>query len=106
MTIPASSSPSSQKREIDWAFLRQLPNFVRLYWRLFRDPRVSRFPKALLVATALYIAMPFDLLPDYLPVVGQIDDLVLLLGACKAFMYLCPPAVVQEHVKRIGGHTE
>ncbi|MBI3783735.1 MAG: DUF1232 domain-containing protein [Deltaproteobacteria bacterium] len=103
MTTPASSTPTAQRTETDWALLRQLPNFARLYWRLFRDQRVSRFPKALLVLTAVYIVMPFDLLPDYMPVIGQIDDLVLFLGACKAFMYLCPHDVVQEHVRQIDG---
>ena len=105
MATPVSTTPSPQPREVDWALLRQLPNFVRLYWRLFRDQRVSRFPKALLVLTAIYIAMPFDLLPDYMPVIGQIDDLVLFLGACKAFMYLCPRAVVEEHVRQIDGQA-
>ena len=105
MATPANSTPSPQPSQIDWAVLRQLPNFVRLYWRLFRDQRVSRFPKALLILTAAYIVMPFDFLPDYIPVLGQIDDLVLFLGACKAFMYLCPPEIVQEHVRRIDGRA-
>lgn len=99
MATPARSSDAVS--QIDWQLLRQLPNFVRLYWRLFRDRRVSLFPKALLLLTAAYIISPIDVLPDALPVLGQIDDLVLFVAACKAFMYLCPRAVVKEHVAQI-----
>ena len=58
---------------------------VALMWRLFRDRRVPWWTKALLPALALYLAMPFDLIPDFIPVLGYLDDLVvLLLVACAA----------------------
>jgi len=83
------------------AFLRHLPNFVRLYWRLFRDPRVSLMAKGVLVAAAAYLALPVDLVPDLIPVLGQLDDIAVLIGACKLFVHLCPADVVAEHVRRI-----
>ena len=86
-------------------FLRHLPNFVRLYWRLFQDRRVSIWPKALLVIAALYVISPLDFIPDAIPFVGEIDDLVVLIAACRLFMYMCPRAVVQEHVRRIGARN-
>lgn len=82
-------------------FLSNLPNFVRLYWRLFRDIRVSVWPKALLLLGFLYVLSPIDLIPDVIPFVGEVDDLVLLIVACRVFIYLCPPEVVREHVRRI-----
>ena len=82
-------------------FLRHLPQFVRLYWRLLRDPRVSIWPKALLVAGVLYVVSPVDLIPDVLPVIGEVDDLVVLIVVCRLFVYLCPPEVVRDHVHRI-----
>ena len=82
-------------------FLRHLPQFVRLYWRLMRDPRVSIWPKALLVVGVLYLLSPIDLIPDALPVIGEVDDLVVLVVVCRLFMYLCPPEVVRDHVRRI-----
>lgn len=81
--------------------LRHLPNFVRLYWRLFRDPRVSLLAKGVLIAAAAYLALPVDLVPDLVPVLGQLDDIAVLIGACKLFIQLCPSAVVEEHVRRI-----
>ena len=82
-------------------FVRHLPQFVRLYWRLFRDRRVSIWPKALLVLGVLYVVSPIDLIPDVIPFVGEVDDLVVVIAVCRLFMYLCPREVVQEHVRRI-----
>ena len=82
-------------------FLRQLPHFVQLYWRLLRDGRVSVWPKALLLLSFLYVLSPVDIIPDVIPFVGEVDDLVVLIVACRLFMYLCPPDVVREHVHRI-----
>jgi uncharacterized membrane protein YkvA (DUF1232 family) len=83
-------------------FVRHLPNFVRLYWRLFCDRRVSIWPKALMVLSLLYLASPIDIIPDVIPVVGEVDDLIVLIVVCRLFMRMCPPEVVQEHVHRIG----
>jgi uncharacterized membrane protein YkvA (DUF1232 family) len=84
-----------------WRFVRHLPQFARLYWRLFRDRRVSIWPKALLVLTAMYLLLPFDVLPDFVPLIGAVDDLILVIAACRLFMYMCPRDVVLEHVRRI-----
>jgi len=82
-------------------FLRHLPQFVRLYWRLMRDPRVSVWPKALLVMGVLYVLSPLDLIPDFIFGLGEVDDLIVLIALCRLFVYLCPPEVVREHVRRL-----
>jgi uncharacterized membrane protein YkvA (DUF1232 family) len=82
-------------------FLRHLPDFVRLYWRLLRDRRVSIWPKALLVLAVLYVVSPIDLIPDFLPFVGEVDDLIVIIAACRLFISLCPREVVRDHVQRI-----
>ncbi len=82
-------------------FIRHLPQFVKLYWRLLRDRRVSIWPKALLVLSLLYVVSPVDLIPDVIPFIGEVDDLVVLIAVCRLFMYMCPREVVQEHVARI-----
>lgn len=86
--------------------IRHLPHFARLHWRLFRDPRVSVWPKALLVAGVGYVLSPVDLIPDFLPVIGQVDDVVLVIALCRLFMHLCPREVVQEHVRRIDAESQ
>jgi uncharacterized membrane protein YkvA (DUF1232 family) len=84
------------------ALLRHLPQFARLYWRLLRDPRVSIWPKALLVIGVLYVLSPLDLIPDVFLGIGQVDDVVVLLVLFRLFIYLCPADIVRDHVRRIG----
>jgi uncharacterized membrane protein YkvA (DUF1232 family) len=81
--------------------LRHLPSFVRLYWRLFRDRRVPILPKLLLVLTCVYVLSPFDIIPDFVPVIGEADDVVVLLAGLWLFIRLCPPEVVRETVHDI-----
>lgn len=62
---------------------RLLPNLVRLFHGLLRDPQVPWHAKALLGGGLVYLASPIDLVPDFIPVAGQLDDAILaalLLG--------------------------
>ena len=92
----------SQAGDMRLKMLLHLPNFVRLYWRLFTDKRVSVFPKLILIAGVVYFVVPFDLLPDF-PLVGlgQLDDAAVLIGALQLFIRLAPRRIVEEHVKLI-----
>jgi uncharacterized membrane protein YkvA (DUF1232 family) len=78
-----------------------LPKFLKLFWRLFTDPRISLAPKLVPLGVLGYLILPVDLLPDVFLVLGQIDDLVAILLGLRLFLRLCPPEVVQEHVKAI-----
>jgi uncharacterized membrane protein YkvA (DUF1232 family) len=79
-----------------------LPNFAKLYWRLFRDPRVPLRAKVILIAAMLYVLDPFDFLPDFLfPFLGMLDDLAVVILAARWFISLCPPDVVQERVREL-----
>ncbi len=59
------------------SLLRALPEMVRLIARLVADPRVPRAAKIALAAAAVYLASPIDLIPDFIPVVGWLDDLLV-----------------------------
>lgn len=84
-------------RETMKQLVRDLPKFVKLLWALYRDPRVSVFDKGLVLATIGYIVMPFDLVPDFLPVLGQIDDLYLLALALDRLLNNAGVDVLLEH---------
>ena len=75
---------------------------LKLVWRLLRDRRVPLYLKALPVLGLLYILMPRDLLPDILPVVGHVDDLVVAAGLLLAFMLLALRAVAMDAARRTG----
>jgi uncharacterized membrane protein YkvA (DUF1232 family) len=83
-------------------FFYHLPNFLRLFWRLLKDWRVGLLPKGLLILVLAYTVIPLDFLPDFVPALGQIDDLLVIFLGMKGFVRLCPPDVVREHVKAIG----
>ena len=72
---------STRPRRTVRAALQRLPAYLRLLGRLMRDPRVSRLDRFLVVATIAYVINPFDFLPDFIPFVGQIDDIFLLVIA-------------------------
>ncbi len=98
MATPPTSLTTWQVLRLLW----HLPNFVKLYWRLFKDRRVPLRAKAVLIAAVLYVIAPFDLLPDFVsPLLGRLDDLAVLIFAARWFIALCPPDVVQEQVKKI-----
>ena len=58
--------------------LRALPNLARLLARLVADPMLPRAAKVALAAALLYLASPFDLIPDFIPIVGYVDDLLVV----------------------------
>lgn len=83
--------------------LGQLFRSVRLVWRLLNDPRVPLLNKLVIPGLFLvYLLWPVDLMPDVLPVIGQMDDLALLALAVKLFIDLCPTSIVSQHRDDIG----
>ena len=75
---------------------------LKLAWRLFRDRRVPLYLKALPVLALLYAISPWDLVPDILPAVGQIDDLIVAALLLLAFVFLALRAIAVDAVRRIG----
>jgi uncharacterized membrane protein YkvA (DUF1232 family) len=74
-----------------------VPDCVVLVRRLLGDPRVPRRRKAVLGAVALYLAMPFDLVPDVVPVLGQLDDALVLALALRHVLRGTPGDLLGEH---------
>jgi uncharacterized membrane protein YkvA (DUF1232 family) len=72
---------------------------LALVRRLFRDRRVPWWAKALLLA--LYLAMPIDLIPDFIPVIGYLDDLVIVLLVATLLFRAVPRGVIEENVESL-----
>src|SRR5829696_3114349 len=66
------------RREEAQALARLVPDMVGLLRRLLADPRVSTAHKLLLGAAVAYLALPFDLVPDFVPVIGALDDAIVV----------------------------
>jgi uncharacterized membrane protein YkvA (DUF1232 family) len=76
---------------------RLIPDCVGLARRLARDPRVPRRWRWLLAALLVYLVVPFDLVPDFVPVAGQLDDALLVVLAVRGVLRAAGPVVVAEH---------
>jgi uncharacterized membrane protein YkvA (DUF1232 family) len=90
----SGAHPDKERELLGWLkeFLAQ---FV-LAWKLLWDSRVSWVTKLLPFSVLAYLILPFDIVPDALIGLGQVDDLVLILVGLRMFISLCPPEVVAE----------
>jgi len=79
------------------AFAGFLPDCVVLLRRLLADPRVPRRHKLALGALVAYLAMPIDLVPDFIPVAGQLDDAILLMVVLRRVLRGSGDALLREH---------
>ena len=89
----SKGSPGSTLREIALF----LPNFLVLLKRLVSDPRVPRKSKLILGATIVYLVSPIDVVPDFVPGIGQLDDVVVALLALHSILNRVDDEVVIEH---------
>ncbi|MBC8184438.1 DUF1232 domain-containing protein [candidate division KSB1 bacterium] len=79
-----------------------LPKIIKLIYRLFKDNRVPFHLKGILLLALAYAISPLDLIPDFImPIIGQIDDIIILIAASKYFLKNCPAQIVDEHVQII-----
>ena len=74
-----------------------IPDCIVLVTRLGRDQRVPRRRKLLLLALVGYLALPFDLVPDFIPVAGQLDDALLVAFVLRHLVRASGPAILSEH---------
>jgi len=74
-----------------------IPNMVLLCFRLLTDKRVPTTERALVAGAIVYAIIPFDLIPDMIPFVGQVDDAYLIALTLLRLMQQTDPQVVREH---------
>ena len=79
------------------AMARFVPDCVVLFKRLLSDPRVEWWRKVLLVLVIVYLASPIDLVPDFIPVLGQLDDAILVALVLRGLLRSAGPRLLREH---------
>lgn len=77
--------------------LKAIPNLGKLLMRLARDPRVPRRNKLMFGSIAAYLILPWDFIPDWMPGIGQLDDIVLIALGLDALVNRVPQSVLEEH---------
>ena len=94
---PATSSPRTGAKRTVMSTLKDLPNFLRLLGGLLTDRRVSNTDKLLVAGAIAYILLPMDFIPDYIPFLGEVDDLFVLVLALQRLIANAGRAVLLDH---------
>ena len=92
------------RRIKDWA--RAIKRDVHALWLAARDPRVPWYAKAVAICVAAYALSPIDLIPDFIPVLGYLDEVVILPLGIVLAVRLVPPDLMAEfrqEADRLGG---
>ena len=76
-----------------------VPNLMKLLYDLLKDPRVSRADKAILAGVIMYVIVPIDVIPDFVPFVGLVDDSYLIAISLLRLLNRADRRVVLEHWK-------
>jgi uncharacterized membrane protein YkvA (DUF1232 family) len=74
-----------------------IPDCIVLFHRLLRDPRMPRRYRALVIALLGYLALPIDVVPDFIPIAGQLDDAIVVALALRAILRAGGPELLEEH---------
>ena len=79
---PLTAPRTGAKRTVIY-YMKQLPAYLRLLGGLLTDRRVATVDKLLVAGAMAYIAMPVDLIPDFIPFIGEVDDVFILVMALQ-----------------------
>lgn len=90
--LPPASSQTDVKE-----YVLLLPRLLKLVWRLARDPRVPARTKATLFLLGGYLASPIDVIPDFIPGIGQLDDIAIVAFVLDQMLNRLPEDIVREH---------
>ena len=107
-TRPAASAPAGAEIEIEptprsgakrtvASVIRQIPNYLRLLGGLLMDRRVEPIDKLLVGAAIAYIVMPLDFIPDFIPFLGEVDDVFLLVTALQRLIGNAGRKIVSQY---------
>jgi len=87
--------PDKYNKVMEYAMI--VPDIIALFWRLFRDKRVSIKIKLLIGGITAYLASPIDILPDFIPFVGKIDDVAIAFYGLQRIVEEVPKEIVIQN---------
>jgi uncharacterized membrane protein YkvA (DUF1232 family) len=103
------------RKETARAMVRFVPDCIVLFRRLLADPRVPRRKKLLLAALIPYLALPFDLVPDFIPIAGYLDDAIIVAFVLRRVLRGSERELIEQHwpgppeslrlILRLAGYT-
>jgi uncharacterized membrane protein YkvA (DUF1232 family) len=93
--VPVSPRTGAKKTVI--YYMKQLPNYLRLLGGLLTDRRVAAVDKLLVAGAIAYIVMPLDIIPDFIPFIGEVDDVFILIIALQRLIANAGRPVLLAH---------
>lgn len=90
-------TPRTGARRTVMGYVSELPRFLRLLWGLVTDSRVAAVDKLIVAGAIAYIIAPIDLIPDFIPFLGEVDDVYLLVLALRRLMQNAGRTVLLSH---------
>jgi uncharacterized membrane protein YkvA (DUF1232 family) len=90
-------APRTGAKRTVMGYVAELPKFLRLLWGLITDARVAALDKLLVAGAIAYIVTPVDLIPDFIPFLGEVDDVYLLVVALRRLMQNAGRSVLLAH---------
>jgi uncharacterized membrane protein YkvA (DUF1232 family) len=94
---PTVSAPRTGAKRTVMSTMKELPNFLRLLGGLLADMRVSMTDKLLVAGAVAYILLPIDFIPDFIPFLGEVDDVFVLVLALQRLIANAGRAVLLDH---------
>ena len=95
--VEISQTPRTGAKRTVMGTISELPNFLRLLYGLITDSRVNGFDKLVVAGAIAYILLPVDVIPDFVPFLGEVDDVFLLILALQRLISNAGRAVVQAY---------
>lgn len=90
-----NNTPDKYKKIIEYSMV--VPDIVSLLWRIFKDKRVSITTKGKAAGVLAYLIMPFDILPDFIPFIGKIDDVIVAFYGLNSLINEVPEYIIKEN---------
>lgn len=92
-----SEAPRTGAKRAVMETIRQIPAYLKLLGGLFTDRRVATVDKMLVAGAIAYILLPFDFVPDFIPFLGEVDDVFLLVTSLQRLISNAGRQVVLDH---------
>src|SRR5271169_6810561 len=90
-------SPASEPRDMSWKERAQrLQKEAHVFYFAFKHPRVPWYARVVAACSAGYLFSPIQLIPSFIPVIGFLDDFMVLFLGAKVVQKLTPPAALRE----------
>jgi uncharacterized membrane protein YkvA (DUF1232 family) len=90
-------TPRTGAKKTVMGYVGEIPRFLGLLWGLITDPRVAIIDKLLVAGAIAYIVAPIDLIPDFIPFLGEVDDVYLLVMSLRRLIQNAGRSVLLSH---------